>query len=483
MEKKDTKYLTPSPADLETAAAILRQGGTVIFPTETVYGLGANALSADAVKKIFAAKGRPADNPLIVHIADVTELSKLTADISPAAQKLIDAFWPGPLTLIFKKSPQIPSAVTGGLNTVAIRMPSSEIARKLLQITKLPIAAPSANLSGKPSPTSFRYVKADMDGRVDAIIDGGDCTVGVESAVLDVSGETPILFRPGKVTREQIENLIGPIKTVSHVQEGEAPKSPGLKYKHYAPNAKVLILHGSLEQVQDYINHQKNLRVGMLVFDEFPPLYGIAAKRSLGSRSKPQEAAHRLFTALRELDDEKADVILAPEIPDSGIFSAVRNRLYRAAGGVILDLTKQNQKILFVCTGNTCRSPMAEGLLRSQNSTFSVSSAGLFADGSPVSDHAVSALAELGIDISGHRSRQLTPAMAEEADLILTMTNAHRKMLEITIPQAASKTLTLSQWAGETGDVSDPFGGSQEDYNICRDQILTLIQKGLSLHP
>ena len=483
MSKKETKYLTTSAVDLETAASILRHGGTVIFPTETVYGLGANALSADAAEKIFAAKGRPADNPLIVHIADMKDLSKLAAEIPPAAQKLMDAFWPGPLTLIFKKSPQIPSAVTGGLNTVAVRMPSSEIARKLLQMTKLPVAAPSANLSGKPSPTSFRYVKADMDGRVDAIIDGGDCAVGVESSVLDISGEIPILFRPGKVTREQIENIIGPIKVVSHVQNGEAPKSPGLKYKHYAPNAKVLILHGSLEQVQAYIDRQENLRIGMLVFDEFPQLHGVAVLRSLGSRRKPQEAAHRLFTALRELDDEKADLILAPEIPDSGIFSAVRNRLYRAAGGEILDLSKQNKKILFVCTGNTCRSPMAEGLLRSQDSTLSVSSAGLFADGSPVSAHAVSALSELGIDISGHRSRQITPAMTEEADLILTMTDAHCSMLKNAMPQAASKIFTLAQWAGEDGSISDPFGKDQEAYNLCRDQILTLIQKGRKLHP
>lgn len=484
MEEKNTLYLTTGERDLQIAAELLRQGGTVIFPTETVYGLGANALDAQAAEKIFAAKGRPADNPLIVHIAERSALEGVAASVPDRAKRLMDAFWPGPLTLILPRAAQVPKAVTGGLDTVAVRMPSQPVARRLLALAGVPVAAPSANLSGKPSPTSFRHVREDMDGRVDAVIDGGDCAVGVESTVLDLTGERPVLFRPGGVTLEQIEAVTGPVDVVTKAAEGESPRSPGLKYKHYAPNAEVRILHGSVEQVRDYAEEQcAKGRTGMLVFDELPDLGGALITRSLGSRTRPEEAAHRLFTVLRELDAEGVSVILAPEIPESGVWRAVRNRLYRAAGERIVDLTqKRGQEILAVCTGNTCRSPMAEGILREMarqaEREIRVSSAGLYADGAPVSAHAAAALAEKGIDISGHRARQLTPDMARSADLILTMTGAHRQMLAAALPDAADKVFTLAQWAGEDGDVLDPFGGSLEQYRACRDQIWELLRKG-----
>ncbi len=472
-----TKYLSTSENDLKIAADILRNGGTVIFPTETVYGLGADALDPDASEKIFAAKGRPSDNPLIIHIADSSKLPSLVSEIPEIAQILMDRFWPGPLTLIFKKSDKIPKTVTGGLDTVAIRMPNQPVANQLLTLADIPIAAPSANLSGKPSPTTFRHVKNDMDGRVNAIIDGGSCQVGVESTVLDISGEIPVLYRPGEVTLEQLESLIGEVQVVTKTKEGETPKSPGLKYKHYAPEAEVQILHGSLEQVKDYIRTiASTKKVGVLTFDEFPALSDDCITYSLGSLQRPEEAANRLFTALRELDSHNVSYILAPEIPETGIWRAVKNRLYRAAGETVINLTKQ---ILFVCTGNTCRSPMAAGILSSiAKDAVSVFSAGIFADGSSVSDNAVVVMKELGIDISDHISACITQEAAADASIILTMTSSHKQLLISMFPQFKDKTMTLAEWAEEDTDISDPYGGDLEVYRHCRDELMHLIEKG-----
>ena len=249
----DTKLLTTEDKDIKIAADILKNGGNVIFPTETVYGLGADARNPEAVKNIFKAKGRPSDNPLIVHISSIDMLSDIAEDISESAKSLINKYWPGPLTIIFKKRENVPCETTGGLSTVAVRMPGSNTARRLIEVSEIPIAAPSANLSGKPSPTSAEHCITDMMGRVDAIIAGEDCEVGLESTVVDLSGDIPVMLRPGGVTLEQLREVLGEVETVTSVKEGETPKSPGLKYKHYAPNAEVVILSGNFEEAEKYL--------------------------------------------------------------------------------------------------------------------------------------------------------------------------------------------------------------------------------------
>jgi len=327
---------------LMRGAEILRNGGTVTFPTETVYGLGANALDEEAVQKIFKAKGRPSDNPLIVHIAGYEDLNKLILELPENAKRLIDEFWPGPLTLIFKKSSIVPKIVTGGLDTVAIRMPSHPIARLLIELAGVPIAAPSANLSGKPSPTKEKHVKDDLMGRVDAIICGGNAAVGVESTVLDVTSDTPMILRPGGVTKEELERAIGRVDIDPALQEsGETnliPKSPGMKYTHYSPDADVILISGDLDDMVNNIEkvrkdkEDKGYKVGIMATDETKDKYKGGAVISVGSRAQLQSVASNLFKVLREFDEMDINIILAETFEEKGLGQAIMNRLMKAAG-------------------------------------------------------------------------------------------------------------------------------------------------------
>ena len=321
-------------------AKIIRAGGLVAFPTETVYGLGANGLDGAAVDRIFAAKGRPNDNPLILHVARKADAFPLWAGEPPFARALMDTFWPGPLTLIYHRSEIVPDEVTAGLDTVAVRMPDSEAARALIAASGVPIAAPSANLSGKPSPTTAEHVLQDMDGRIPLILDGGPCRYGVESTVLSLAG-TPTVLRPGAVTPEMLAAVIGEValapSILAPLGQGETAASPGMKYKHYAPNAQVLVVVGEpeaaaarLSALYDEFTAQDR-RVRIAATAEALPYYGHRRTALLGTRQDPTTLCSRLFALLRELDQE-ADVILCEGIGTQGTGLAFMNRLLRSAG-------------------------------------------------------------------------------------------------------------------------------------------------------
>lgn len=324
------------PSQVLQAAEIIKNGGLVALPTETVYGLGADAFNPLAIKKIFIAKGRPSDNPLIVHIAQFEELFDLVSDVKEPAKKLIETFWPGPLTVILPRLPHVPDEVTAGLNSVAVRMPSHPLMRRVIKLAETPIAAPSANLSGKPSPTKVSHVIDDMDGKIDAILDGGDCSVGLESTVISFMRATPQILRPGAITVEQIEGIIGAVEVdsavLSPVKEGQTIESPGTKYKHYAPNAKVIILDCSREKFIDFVNANTNSEVAALCFDEDIRFLKVKSI-SFGKEIDEAMQANRFFDSLRKFDTLPNIKTIYARCPSkSGIGLAVYNRLIRAAG-------------------------------------------------------------------------------------------------------------------------------------------------------
>ncbi|MBR1822229.1 MAG: threonylcarbamoyl-AMP synthase [Clostridia bacterium] len=335
-----TQLLPVSPDSLARAGEMIRAGQLVGFPTETVYGLGANALNEVAVKRIFEAKGRPGDNPLIVHISAVEQLLPLiSVEPSPAARALMDACWPGPMTLIFPKSDVGPSAVTAGLDTVAVRLPAHPAARALIEAARRPIAAPSANRSGRPSPTTAAHVLEDMDGRIPLILDGGPCEVGLESTVIDITAETPRVLRPGGVTPEMIEAICGSAgvdpAVMRPLREGEVARSPGMKYRHYAPAGALTIVEGADEAVAQTIRrlYDEALTAGkrplILALSGHMAAYGPRRALSLGADAAGM--AHEIFARLRDADALGADALFAEAVPADGVGLAVMNRLGRAA--------------------------------------------------------------------------------------------------------------------------------------------------------
>lgn len=338
----NTILCTATQENIDVAASLLQQGEVVGIPTETVYGLAANALDEQAVAKIFQAKGRPQDNPLISHISSMEMLSLVASNISESAYQLAKAFWPGPLTMVLPRSAKVSNAVCAGLDTAAVRMPSHPIAQAIITASGVPLAAPSANLSGSPSPTNAQDVYADMQGRVPMILDGGDCTVGVESTVISLVGETPMLLRPGYVTKEAIEQVLGQAVTLSsaivnQLAKGEVANSPGMKYQHYAPKAKVIIVKGSLDAYQQYVNAHAQQGVMALCFE------GEAVNLSCpcvtyGRADAPETQAQHLFSALRRLDDAGATTAYARCPQETGVALAVYNRLLRAAGFCVVDV-------------------------------------------------------------------------------------------------------------------------------------------------
>lgn len=340
----DTRIFGTTEQDIQQAAEILKNGGLVAFPTETVYGLGANALDPEAVGKVYAAKGRPSDNPMIAHISSKDDLASLTEGITPDVERLMEVFWPGPLTMVVPAKPVVPRVTTGGLDTVAVRMPSDPVAAAIISAAGVPIAAPSANLSGRPSPTTGRHVVDDLDGRIDAIVIGSDCQVGIESTVIDMTTGQPMILRPGIITAAQLSEALGKEVTFDPalLQKPDTfnngglletgsdfkPKSPGMKYKHYAPKAEMIIYQGSREAVTLAMAEEKMKRaewgqkVEVIIYDD----------------DHPEEAAREFFAKLRACDKSGVDVILAAALKEDGIGFAVMNRMFKSAGYNIINV-------------------------------------------------------------------------------------------------------------------------------------------------
>ena len=336
-----TQLLPATDESLALAARLLAEGELVAFPTETVYGLGAHAMDAQAVLGIFSAKGRPADIPLIVHIHDRSQLDAI-CEVNDAAIRLMDAFWPGPLTIILPRKDAVPNAVTANLDTVAVRMPAHPVALALLKACNLPVAAPSANRSGKPSPTSAKHVFDDMDGRIPLIIDGGESDVGLESTVISLAGEKPCILRPGGVTKAMLEEVLGEVDLAGSIlrplEKGEKALSPGMMYKHYSPDGQVTLIEGEesavVEALRKLYAHaaSESHRACVMCFSEHVAALADCQPHDIGSKDDPSEVAHRLFATLRGLDEEKMDVIFSEVMPPEGVGLAVMNRLGRAAG-------------------------------------------------------------------------------------------------------------------------------------------------------
>lgn len=340
----------PDEEVIRRAGRIIRSGGLVAFPTETVYGLGGDALNPDSSRKIYAAKGRPSDNPLIVHICKWEDIVPIVSEIPPEAVKLAKRFWPGPLTMIFHKSSIVPKETTGGLDTVAVRFPSNKIAQALIAASGGYIAAPSANRSGRPSPTLARYCLEDLDGRVEMILDGGQVGIGLESTIIDLTQEEPAILRPGFITKKMLEEVLGEVEVDSALiapDSGIAPRAPGMKYRHYAPKGELVILEGERGKVVAGINRAvadrraQGKKTGVICTDDTRSLYEADSVKSTGSRGDDESVARELFRILREFDDEGVEYIYSESFDEGDLGQAIMNRLMKAAGHRVINTDDQ----------------------------------------------------------------------------------------------------------------------------------------------
>lgn len=341
--------LLSAQSDINAAGSVIRNGGLVAFPTETVYGLGGDALNAESSSKIYAAKGRPSDNPLIVHIADIQSLDRIAINIPETAYKLAEAFWPGPLTMVLNKTEAVPFETTGGLNTVAVRMPSDNIALEFIRAAGGYIAAPSANTSGRPSPTSASHVAEDMDGRIEMILDGGPCTIGLESTIVDLTEDTPMILRPGYISEEMIAKITGSVTIdpaiIGEISPDLRPKAPGMKYRHYAPKGNLAIISGDRDDVCAFItqkiseDHKNGKRVGVIACNDTLDNYMLADfVGSAGDRNDEISISSNLYSLLRECDEKSIDSIYSEEFDTPQLGMAIMNRLMKAAGHTIINV-------------------------------------------------------------------------------------------------------------------------------------------------
>lgn len=428
---------------LAKAGEILKQGGLVAFPTETVYGLGANALNENAANKTYAAKGRPSDNPLIVHIADVEDLPIVARNVSDKAKRLIERFWPGPLTLIFEKQYIVPFGTTGGLSTVAVRMPTDEIARAVIMAGGGYVSAPSANISGRPSPTSAQHVADDFDGRIDMIIDGGTVDIGLESTIVDMTVEPPMILRPGAITKEMLEETIGEVAVDAslHTEDSDhAPKAPGMKYRHYAPKAQLIIVEGEMREavkaIRQIAYEQTRLgyQVGIIATNETEEFYSTGIVKNIGSRNNENTIAKNLYKVLREFDEEEVSYIYSEAFATDGIGDAIMNRLEKAAGHHTIqasDITRlqKYRRVLFISNSDNCRGPMAAEILRHENlrQEYKIGSRGmvvLFPE--PANQKAEAIMRSQQMTLAAHEATQLDELDLDDDTLVLTFEESQK---------------------------------------------------------
>ncbi len=480
---------------IREAGEILREGGLVAFPTETVYGLGANALDEEAAKKTYEAKGRPSDNPLIVHIADLEDLSEITENVPPETELLAKHFWPGPLTMIFEKSSLVPYGTTGGLDTVAVRMPSDLIARKLILAAGGYVSAPSANTSGRPSPTTAEHVWEDLNGKIEMIIDGGSVDIGLESTILDMTVFPPMILRPGAITADMLEEVIGVVsvdETILGSESSRAPKAPGMKYRHYAPKAKLTIVEGSLKEEVfairqlAYEKSRQGVQVGIIGTNETVEFYTHGLVKNIGSRENEKTIARNLYRILREFDEEDVSEIYSESFAIQGIGNAIMNRLEKAAGhcripASVLTKEQKYRKIVFVSNTDTCRGTVAAEIFRHQSldQEYWIESKGmvvLFPE--PVNQKAEAILKSNQMTLEGYTSRPFTEKNLNPETLILTMAQAQKEKILSEYPnEYTDNVYTLTEFTGETEEIPDPYGQPLTAYGECYEKITLLIEK------
>ena len=479
---------------LDKAGDILKQGGLVAFPTETVYGLGANALDEEAAKKTYAAKGRPSDNPLIVHIADVKALDEIVLNVSDKARLVIEKFWPGPLTLIFEKNEKVPYGTTGGLQTVAVRMPVNEIALELIRRGGGYISAPSANASGRPSPTSAQHVADDLDGKIDMIIDGGSVDIGVESSILDMTVDPPMILRPGAITKEMLEEVIGEVavdQAILREDSGVAPKAPGMKYRHYAPIAQLIIVEGEAEEavkaIRQIAYEQTRLgyKVGIIATNETVDSYTTGVVKNIGTRSNENTIAKNLYKVLREFDeDREVDYIYSESFAANGIGGAVMNRLEKAAGHHTIQASnitrlQKYRRILFVSNSDCCRGPMAAEILRHEDllQEYKTGSRGmvvLFPE--PANQKAEAIMRSKQMTLASHEAKPLTEEDLDDETLVLTFEESQKWKI-VSNFENVKNVHTLSEYIDDERVVQSAMGQPLQVYGSNFELLQELMEK------
>lgn len=494
----------PDKEALKEACEILKSGGLVAFPTETVYGLGGDAKNRYASEKIYAAKGRPSDNPLIVHIHDFSELEEIAANVPDSARKLADRFWPGPLTMILPKNNVIPLETTGGLDTVAVRMPSHPVARALLTLSNVMVAAPSANTSGRPSPTLAEHVEEDLSGKIDCIIDGGPVNIGLESTIVDLSSPVPTILRPGYINKAMLEEVLGEVNIDPAILDSNAnknirPKAPGMRYRHYAPKGDLTVVEGDesvvIKKINDLVEKDKKdgKKTGVIATVETKDMYHCDNVLVAGDRNDEYTIAHNLYDVLRKFDELGTEKMYSESFETPKIGMAIMNRLLKAAGHRVIHAEDNKsvlrlqdfRRVIFAAGNGICRAPMAAGILIKllpENSPVEVLSRGLVVQfPEPLNQKSEAVMASNGISFEGFESRELLNEEISDKTIVITMDEKQRKFILDKYPSAnENNTRVLAQMAGEELETMDPYGGSLAKYGLCFEAMKTSLQKVLS---